>query len=92
MKQEKTLYSAGFGIVLAALLLLSLLLQCESQTNKRPYQRTGNESSITGTISFVGEPPEPKKIDISADSVCARTNPNATTEDVVITDGFVANA
>ena len=91
MKQEKTLYSAGFGIVLTALLLLLLLFQSESQTNKRPYQRTGNEGSISGTISFIGEPPEPKKIDTSADSVCARTNPNAVTEDVVIADGFVAN-
>jgi len=49
------------------------------------------EGSVTGTIAFTGTPPAPKKIDTSADPVCAKESPNLTTEDAVIKDGKVAN-
>jgi polysaccharide lyase family 4-like protein len=91
MKQEKMFYAAGFGGVITILMLVFTVLQSESRTDKKPYQRTGNEGAIIGTISFIGDPPEPKKIDMSADPVCVKTNPHATTEDVVITNGLVAN-
>jgi hypothetical protein len=55
------------------------------------YAATGNEGTITGKTSFTGTAPEPKKIDTSADAVCAQKNPNAVTEDTVVKDGKVAN-
>ncbi|HEX8457990.1 MAG TPA: carboxypeptidase regulatory-like domain-containing protein [Pyrinomonadaceae bacterium] len=56
-----------------------------------PYKPSGNEGSITGAINFTGEAPAPKKISMDADPACAQANPNAQTEDVVVTDGKLAN-
>lgn len=44
-----------------------------------------------GTISFAGMPPKSKQIDVSSDSICESINPLAPTEDVVVTDGKLAN-
>ena len=59
----------------------------ENELKKHPPQR----GTITGTISFDGEPPEPKRIDSSADPVCTIANPNLTTEDWIVNDGKLAN-
>src|SRR5258706_16192794 len=91
MKQDKMLFATGFGGVLMIFLLVFPLLQSQSRIDKRPYQRTGNEGSIIGTISFIGDPPEPKKIDMHADMVCVRTNPKPFTEEAVVANGFLAN-
>src|SRR4030095_7168328 len=56
-----------------------------------PWAPNGNEGTVTGTIAFTGTPPAPKKIDTSADPVCAKESPNLTTEDAMIKDGKVAN-
>jgi hypothetical protein len=56
------------------------------------YAKSGNEGTITGKVAFNGTAPEPKKIDTSADAVCAQKNPNAVTEDTVVKDGKLANA
>ncbi|HEV7858892.1 MAG TPA: carboxypeptidase regulatory-like domain-containing protein [Pyrinomonadaceae bacterium] len=55
------------------------------------YAKSGNEGTISGKVAFNGTAPEPKKIDTSADAVCAQKNPNAVTEDTVVKDGKVAN-
>ena len=55
------------------------------------YQPTGGEGTITGKISFEGEPPQPKRIDGSADPVCEAANPELFTEDVIVTAGKLAN-
>jgi hypothetical protein len=55
------------------------------------WKPTGNEGSITGVVAFSGTPPAAKKIDTSADPVCAKESPNLTTEDAAIKDGKVAN-
>lgn len=55
------------------------------------YKSDGNEGTITGKISFVGEPPPPRKIDMKADAQCAVHNPNAVYENVVVKDGKLAN-
>jgi hypothetical protein len=62
--------------------------------NKLPYKPTGEEASLVGTISFAGVPPKPKQIDVSADPICETVNPESPslpTEDVVVTDGKLAN-
>ena len=56
------------------------------------YAKSGNEGTISGKIALNGTAPEPKKIDTSADAVCAQKNPNAVTEDTVVKDGKLANA
>ncbi len=55
------------------------------------YQPTGSEGTITGKISFAGQPPQPKRIDESADSVCQAANPELVTEDVIVRAGKLAN-
>ncbi|HSK65117.1 MAG TPA: carboxypeptidase regulatory-like domain-containing protein [Pyrinomonadaceae bacterium] len=55
-----------------------------------PY--SGPTGTISGVISFEGEPPAPRKIDTSADPACGQANPNLTTDDTVVKDGKLANA
>jgi|GEM_PF-66273 len=56
------------------------------------YQPTGNEGSISGTVSYVGRPPELSRIDTSADPICTAKAPNLTTEDWMISvDGRLKN-
>ncbi len=62
-----------------------------SSQNKPTYKATGEEANLVGTISFAGVPPKPKQIDVSSDPVCEIVNPEAPTEDVVVTDGKLAN-
>src|SRR5437867_2620254 len=52
---------------------------------------TGNEGNVTGTIAFTGTAPTPKKIQMDGDPVCAQKNTGATSEDVVVADGKLAN-
>jgi hypothetical protein len=61
-----------------------------TETGKK-FAPKGNEGSVTGVVAFTGTPPTPKKIDTSADPVCAKESPNLTTEDAMIKDGKVAN-
>jgi Polysaccharide lyase family 4, domain II len=56
-----------------------------------PYQKTGQEGTIKGVISYTGTAPAPQKIDTSADPVCAQRNPNLETEANVVKDGKLAN-
>lgn len=60
-------------------------------TGGEAFNSKGDEGTVTGTISYNGAAPAPKKIDSSADPVCAQRNPNLTTEDTVVTDGKLAN-
>jgi hypothetical protein len=52
---------------------------------------TGNEGNITGVVSFTGEAPKPRKIQMDSDPVCAQKNPNAASEDVIVNDGKLQN-
>lgn len=61
------------------------------KAEETPYKKTGKEGTITGTIAFAGTVTL-KKIDTSADLVCAKKNPNLETEDNVVKDGKLANA
>ncbi|HEY4426420.1 MAG TPA: carboxypeptidase regulatory-like domain-containing protein [Pyrinomonadaceae bacterium] len=54
-----------------------------------PY--SGPTGTISGVISYNGTPPAPKKIDTTADPVCAQKSPNLMTDDTVVKDGKVAN-
>lgn len=56
-----------------------------------PYKSGGQEGSITGTINFTGAPPAPKPISMDQDPVCASSNPNAATEDIVVNGDKLQN-
>jgi hypothetical protein len=58
---------------------------------KPVYKPTGGEGTIQGTISFLGTPQEPRRIDTSADANCEQINPNQTDEWFVVTDHKLAN-
>jgi hypothetical protein len=92
--------------LLAVLSLLSFSVACSSGDDDdvaeddsgstggptgTPYQVTGNEGTVTGTIAFNGTPPAPQAIDMNADAACASKNPNAVAETAVIKDGKLAN-
>jgi len=92
--------------MLIAIAMMSLMLACGSSDDDddaelddeetetvaaTAYKPSGNEGSITGTISFEGTPPEPKLISMDADAACAAANPNPVTEEVVVKDGKLAN-
>jgi hypothetical protein len=76
--------------ILSAVFLSSATLS-RTQEPKKIYQRSGNEGSITGTIAFTGDPPGPYPIDMSADMACARMNQRPVMDDLITTNGFVAN-
>jgi hypothetical protein len=56
-----------------------------------PYKPSGQEGSITGTISFTGAAPAPKPISMDADPFCASASPDAHAEDIVVNGDKLAN-
>jgi hypothetical protein len=56
-----------------------------------PYKPSGQEGSISGTISFAGGAPEKKPISMDADPVCASSNPDPHAEDIVVNGDKLAN-
>lgn len=89
------------GTVCVMLTLASLLIiaGCKRRAEKeeppktaRPeYRSKGDEGTVTGKVSFEGTPAPAKKIDMSQDSKCAAAAGDKTTDDLVITDGKLAN-
>jgi plastocyanin len=56
------------------------------------YQPTGDEGTIIGKVTFEGEAPTRRKIDMSAEGSCASKHPNgALYEDTVVNDGALQN-
>jgi plastocyanin len=62
-----------------------------ADSGKPAYSSKGDEGSITGKISFNGTAPTPKKIDEGQDAYCASAPGEKTTEDVVVSNGKLAN-
>jgi len=58
---------------------------------KPTYVPLGNECTITGIISFEGEAPPPKRIDMGQDSWCGGINKDPRAEDLVVNSGRLAN-
>lgn len=95
--------STRFSLVLVlGLSLLALSSACGSKSTNvkntakddkagKPYVSKGDEGTITGSVAYNGTPPAPKKIDTSADPVCASKNPNLETDDTKVTNGKLAN-
>ena len=81
---------------LSVIILLAALaiFPHEKAAGGRPSEINSSpgEGAITGTIAYAGRLPTPRQIDMSSDPFCGRLNTGATTPDVVITDGRLANA
>lgn len=78
----------------AALLALSALSSAQEagvSAAKKAYARTGDEITLTGTITLTGKRPKPLTIDMSADPSCYEVNSNPKTEWVVGNKGKLAN-
>jgi hypothetical protein len=84
-KSVSTLLAAG------GLMLVALSVNTATMQEKPVYKPTGGEATIVGTISFVGQPPKPFRIDTSADPICAKANPDASTDWVVVHNQKLAN-
>ena len=55
------------------------------------YASKGDEGTITGKITYDGAVPAPKKIDMSQDANCASSAGDKNADDLVVTDGKLAN-
>ncbi|HVQ39714.1 MAG TPA: hypothetical protein VMS31_19395, partial [Pyrinomonadaceae bacterium] len=60
-------------------------------SNKKAYERTGLEVTLSGTATFSGPPPKAQKIDMSADPECYVDNLDPETESVVVNNEKLAN-
>lgn len=60
-------------------------------SSKPQYASKGDEGTITGKIAYEGTPPTPKKIDMVGDANCASAPGDKTIDDLVVTDGKLAN-
>ncbi len=58
---------------------------------KANYHPTGKEGRINGTINFKGKAPKRQKIDMYADAVCPEINSKPLTENVLVSNGKLAN-
>jgi hypothetical protein len=79
--------------ILLAIGLVTVVAALGTATNQEKplYKVTGTEGTMVGTISFVGKPPEPLRIDTSADPMCETVTPDPTTDWVVVTNQKLAN-
>jgi plastocyanin len=87
----------GLSVAICCCVTLAPLQPSQTTTaeaqveNRQPYKRTGAEGAVTGQIRFEGEAPARRKLDMSQDAGCAAVARNPRTEDVVVTDGRLAN-
>jgi plastocyanin len=87
-------YLSSATLILATLLLSlsTVSAQDAEATDRKPYVKTGQEATITGSIDFKGEPPPFKLISMDADLACMKINPRPKLRQVMITGGKLANA
>jgi plastocyanin len=84
-----TLFTLSFTLML--LTMLVSLRNVEAQSASDLYKPAGNEGIIAGTVSFIGTPSQRRRIDMSQDSNCSNINSTSRVEDVVVTNGRLAN-
>jgi hypothetical protein len=87
----RTSLHVGIFLVVGVLVLAGTSLSTATTQEKPIYKPTGGEATIVGTISFFGTPPEPTRIDMSADPICYTVNSDPITEWVVVNNHKLAN-
>jgi hypothetical protein len=91
MQSKSTISIITIGFTALITVFVAVSLNSAAHQDKPTYKVTGEEATLLGTINFAGVPPNPRQIDMSPDPVCEIVNPDAPTEDVVVTDGKLAN-
>ncbi|MEK6337055.1 MAG: carboxypeptidase-like regulatory domain-containing protein [Acidobacteriota bacterium] len=91
MRSKKALPNIRIVLTIALFGLIGVSLSASANQDKPTYRATGSEATLTGTISFVGPAPEPKRMDMSADPICERLNPDPAVGWVIVTDHKLAN-
>jgi hypothetical protein len=76
---------------IAILILIAPSFDVATSQEKPIYKPTGSDGTIVGTISFLGAPPDPYRIDTSADPACTLVSPKLFTDWVVVTNHKLAN-
>ena len=89
--RHDNLFRTGFYLAVAILAVVATAVSTATNQEKPVYRSTGSEGTIVGTVSFAGKPPEPRRIDTSADPVCTTLSPDLTTDWVVVNDRKLAN-
>jgi len=82
------------GFLLTATLLVTIGFESTGQdlsSTKKPFVRMGQESTLSGTVTFTGKSPKPVKIDMSADPSCYEYDPDPKTEWFVVNNEKLAN-
>lgn len=86
-------------LVVAGMFALTLALSSHAsfQESAKPsdkplYQPTGNEATVSGTITVNGEVPPAKKIDTSADPLCSQVNKHPILESLLTNNQRLQNA
>ena len=88
-RNTSSIICAVFTIALLGIMGLSF--SAATNQDKPTYKITGSEATLVGTISFMGTPPEPLRIDTSADPICESINPGLTTDLTVVNNQKLAN-
>jgi len=88
-RNASSIICAVFTIALLGIMDLSF--SAATNQDKPTYKITGSEATLVGTISFLGIPPEPLRIDTSADPICETVNPGLTTDWLVVNNQKLAN-
>ncbi len=91
MQSKSTISIITIGFATLITVFVAVSLNSAAHQDKPTYKVTGEEANLLGTINFAGVPSKPKQIDMSADPICEAVNPESLTEDVVVTDGKIAN-
>jgi len=83
-----------FAIAVTSILMVTIALESPGQepsSNKKAYVRTGQEATLSGTVTFTGKPPKPVKIEMAADPSCYEYDPDPKTEWFMVSNKKLAN-
>jgi hypothetical protein len=89
LKQNLWITAMLFAAIVSAASFLAG--KSNPQGTKKLYQRSGNDGTVTGIVSFAGLRPAEHLIDMSADPECRIDNRGPKTEMIVGNEGRLAN-
>src|SRR6185295_1333158 len=81
------------ALVIATLIAVAVFSAAQGGSGVPQKQdvASASEATLSGTIVLTGKRPWPLKIDMSADPVCVKMNPNATSQFIVGSESRLAN-
>lgn len=88
-KPKYILFTQTFMLMLTAIQASSPVV--EAQKINEVFKPVGNEGIISGKITFKGTPSQRRRIDMGQDSNCSKINSTSRIENVVVTNGMLAN-